>query len=78
MRNLQQNSCAVARAGIAPLRAAMGQVFQDLEPLLDDLMGLLAFDVDDKADPAANLFRVEGRRALVSGGKPGMFIVRIS
>lgn len=52
MRDLEKNSRAIAGAGIAPLRAAVSEIFENLEPLADDVMRLPALDVDDKADPA--------------------------
>ena len=57
MRYLKQNSGAVPRARIATLRAAVREIFEDLQTLLDDVVRLLAFDVDDKAD-AAGVFLV--------------------
>ena len=38
VRDLNQDACAVAGARIAPGGAAMGQVGEDLEPLLDDVV----------------------------------------
>ena len=56
VRYLEQNSGAVPRAGIATLRAAVRKIFEDLQTLTDDVVRLLAFDVDDKADPAGIFF----------------------
>ena len=55
----------------------MGQVFQDLQPLLHDQMRLVPFDVDDKADPARIFLDAEDRIALALGGSPGIFMARI-
>ncbi len=55
--NLKKNPGAVAGAGVAPLRTPVGQVFEYLKALTDDVMRFLAFDVDDKAD-AARVFLV--------------------
>ena len=57
VRHLKQNSGAVPRAGIATLGAAVREIFEDLQTLTDDVVRLLAFDVDDKAD-AAGIFLV--------------------
>ena len=48
--------CAVAQLGIVTRRAAMGQVAQDRETLLDDVVALATFDVCYKTDPASILF----------------------
>ena len=52
VRHLKQNSGAVPRARIATLRAAVREIFEDLQTLTDDVVRFLALDVDDKADPA--------------------------
>ena len=39
-------------SGSAPDRAAMGQVLQDQQAVLDDRVALLALDVRDEADAA--------------------------
>ena len=71
VRNLNQHARAVAHERIGPDRTAMGQVLQHEQAVLDDLMGLLAFHMGDKADTAgivliarvvkALLFREPGR-----------------
>jgi hypothetical protein len=38
MRDLEQDPRSVAGAGITALRSSMGQVLEDLEPLLNNLM----------------------------------------
>ena len=40
--NLNQDACPVARLGIAAASAAMGQIDQDLDALLNDFMRFLA------------------------------------
>ena len=50
MRHLHQDSRSVAGIGLATARAAMVQVAENLEGLLDDLMGLFSFDVHHEAD----------------------------
>ena len=56
VRYLEQNSGAVPRTGIATLRAAVREIFEDLQTLADDVVRLLALDVDDKADAAGIFF----------------------
>jgi hypothetical protein len=60
VRYLKQNPGAVSRARVTALRPSVTEVFKDLEPLLNNGMGLLARDVDDKTDPTGVflLFRV--------------------
>ena len=53
MRHLQQQPGAVTGFRIAAACAAMGEVNQYLEPLLDNVVGLAALDVGDKADTAS-------------------------
>ena len=52
VRHLRQNAGAVAGQRIAAAGAAMREVDQNLQPLPDDLMALLAVHVDDEADAA--------------------------
>ena len=52
VRNLDQDAGAVAGFRIAAAGAAMRQVDQDLDALLDDVVRALALDVRDKADTA--------------------------
>jgi len=56
VRYLEQNSGAVPRAGIATLGAAVREIFENLQTLTDDVVRLLAFDVDHKADAAGIFF----------------------
>jgi hypothetical protein len=51
MWDLQQNPGAVSRTGITALGPSVTQTLKNLKPLLNDRMGLLTLDVDDKADP---------------------------
>src|SRR5438105_2863488 len=46
----------VAGAGITALRAPVVEVFEDLQALLHDAVGLLPLDVDHEPDPAAVFF----------------------
>ena len=52
VRNLNQDAGAVAGFRIAAAGAAMRQVDEDLQSLGDDVVRLLALDVDDEADTA--------------------------
>ena len=52
VRFLEENAGAVAGVGFAPAGAAMVQIQEHLEGLLDDGVGLPAFDVDDKSHAA--------------------------
>ncbi len=49
MRPLHQDARAVARVHFAAARAAVVEIRQNRQPLLDDFVGLPAFDVDDKS-----------------------------
>ena len=51
VRDLKQNPGAVSGARVTTLRPPMTQVLKNLESLLNNGMGLLALDVDDKAYP---------------------------
>ena len=52
VRNLDQDAGAVAGFRIAAAGAAMRQVDQDLQSLEDDVVRLLALDVDHETDAA--------------------------
>jgi hypothetical protein len=54
---LEEDSRPVAGAGVAPLRTAVRQIFENLKTFADDLMRLQALDVHDEAD-AARIFLV--------------------
>ena len=58
MRNLQQNSGAVAGVDFATFGAAMLQIDEDLKRLPDNLIRFAAEDVDDKADTATVVFKL--------------------
>ena len=60
VRHLKQNPRAVSRARVTALCPSMTQALKDLKPLLNNGMGFLALDVDDKTDPTGVflLFRV--------------------
>ena len=52
IRYLDENARAVARERIRPDRAAVAQVAQNLETLLNDGVGFPALDVRDETDAA--------------------------
>ena len=56
VRHLDQDAGAVARLGVGAHRAAVSQVLEDQQPLLDDGVALLALDVGDEADAAGIVF----------------------
>jgi hypothetical protein len=68
--DLQQNAGAVSRTGITALGPSMTQAFKDLKPLLNDRMGLLTLDVDDKTDPTGVFLLCRVVEALLRW-KPG-------
>jgi hypothetical protein len=49
VRNLNQDAGAVTSFGIAAAGAAMREIYQDLDSLLDDLVALFAANAGDKA-----------------------------
>ena len=52
VRNLDEHARAIAGLRIAAASAAVRQVDQNLNALDDDVVGLMALDVSDEADPA--------------------------
>jgi len=52
MGNLNEDAGTIAGFRVAPARAAMGEVDQDLDALADDLMAFFAADAGDKAHSA--------------------------
>ena len=53
MRYLHEDAGAVARERVRADRAAMSEVLQDLEAMLDDLMARPRLQVGDEADAAS-------------------------
>ena len=51
--HLDQNTGAIPRFGVVPAGATVTQVDQDLQGLVDDLVGLVPLDVGDHAHAAA-------------------------
>ena len=66
MRDLHQDAGAVAGARIGADRAAMLEIEQDGQRVLDDLVRLAALDVGNESDAAGILFlrRIEQPKAL--------------
>jgi hypothetical protein len=58
VRHLDEDAGSVSRIGFAAAGAAMVEIAEDLEPLLDHRMGLGSLDVGDKADAASVVFEV--------------------
>ena len=56
VRDLDQDAGAVAGQGVGADRAAMGEVLENEQPLIDDGVAPGAFDVGDKADAAGVMF----------------------
>src|SRR5262249_46959002 len=62
--NLDQDAGAVAGERIAAAGAAMGEVLQHGERLLDDVVGALALDVHHEADAAGVAFGPRVQKSL--------------
>jgi len=71
VRNLDQDAGAVAHQPVGPDRAAMVEVLQDEQPVLDDAVALRALDVGDEAHPAGIVLA----GAIVESGSAGDAIV---
>jgi hypothetical protein len=65
MRHLQQDAGAVAGVDLAAAGAAMVEVLQDLDALLDDGVRFLALDVHDEADAAGVMLELRVIEALL-------------
>jgi len=77
VRDLQQDAGAVAHTRIGADRAAMLEIAENLQPILDDLVRLVAFDVGDESDAAgvvleARIVQTGGRPHLGTGGHVGI------
>ncbi len=71
MRHLHQDSGAVASERIAATGAAVGEVFEHLEPLTNDRVALGAVHVDDKSH-AAGIVLVGGIVEALLGWQTGL------
>src|SRR5678815_516559 len=56
VRHLNEDAGAVTGVRLAPARAAVFQVDQDLQRLFDDVMGAMSLDVHDKTHAARVAF----------------------
>ena len=65
VRNLNQDTGAIAGLGIRTDSTAMGQIDQNLQPLLNDGMAFLAFDIGDETDAAGIMFVAAIVKALI-------------
>lgn len=65
VRELNQDARAVARVRLAATRAAMVEVDENLDALLDDLVGLLALHVHDEADAAGIVLELRVVKSLL-------------
>ena len=66
MGHLDQDSCSVSSIRLATAGAAMSQVIQDGQALLDNVVGGDAFDIDNKPRPTGVMFELRVIQALVS------------
>ena len=66
VRNLHQDAGAVAGIGLAAAGAAVIEVDENGERLLDDGVGFAALHVHDKADAARIVFDWQDRRDLAA------------
>ena len=57
MGNLQQDPGAVSAFLVSALRAAMVQVFQNLQGIVDDAVGFFPFNIYNKTDTAGIMFK---------------------
>ena len=67
MRNLHQDTRAVAGQRITAAGPAMRQVVQHLQSLAHDIVGSLALDIDDEADAAGVVLVPRVVKALALG-----------
>src|SRR5205085_757030 len=67
VRHLDEDTSAVPRVGFATASPPMIEVHQDLQPLLDDLMGLASLDIDDEANAAGVVFELRIVKTLFWG-----------
>ena len=69
MRDLDQNAGAVAGDRIGADRAAVLEVLQDAERVFDELVGLAAFEIGNKADATGIVFAAGIEQAARLGKK---------
>ena len=71
VRNLHQDAGAVAHQRIGADRAAMLEVLEDGEAVLDDPVRLASLEVDDEADAAGVVLGARIVQVLARAGRPG-------
>ncbi len=69
--HLQQHAGAVAGVDLAAAGAAVVEVLQDLDGLLEDPVGLVPLDVDDEADAAGVVLELRVVQPLLAGAGGG-------
>ena len=67
MGHLNQDACPITGVGLATTRAAMVEVQENLNSLLDDGVGFLAFDIGDESDAAGIMLELWIVKALFAG-----------
>jgi hypothetical protein len=70
VRYLKQNPGAVSRTRVTTLRPSVTEALKNLKPLLNNGMGFLTLDVDDKPDPTGVFLLLRVVEALLRW-KPG-------
>ena len=65
MGDLQQNAGAVAGVFLTAARAPVIEILQHRERLLDDLVGLFTFDIDNKPNAAGVVLKLRIVEALL-------------
>src|SRR2546426_1984231 len=76
VRDLEQDTSPIARILLAATRAAVIQIFQDGQRLLDDLAGFIALDIDHEADAARVVLEFGIIKSLFRR-EPGFFHLHI-
>jgi hypothetical protein len=67
VRHLNKDAGAVARVNFRAAGAAVIEIRQNLQALLEDLVRLAALDIDDEADAAGVVFEPRIIQALFAG-----------
>ncbi|MET3246990.1 hypothetical protein ABIE53_003735 [Burkholderia sp. OAS925] len=75
VRNLDQNARAVAHERIGADSAAVVEILQNLQALLDDLVTFLALDMSDEADAAGVMFVLRVVQPLRGGNRVNRLLV---
>ena len=67
VRHLHENARAIAGVFLAAAGAAMVEIHQNLDGVLDDLVGLPALDIDQKADATGVVLEPRIVKTLLGG-----------